>query len=477
MSPAVGALNQYGEDGLAILAFKIQALQFDLNRDLKFISMKDQLIRGRTLMLAAYQSGLVGPSALAATDTSNVIIIGAGVGGVSAALMACELGLSVTLVEADEACFPLLGLGSDRLFSATVYDWPHLHSGQHKFPYVDVLRDDETVKGFRGNAATLRFPATAQTASALRAEFLSQLDAYKKTFGARLRILCGYRLTLMKDVQVNESGHIVAVKVRDTKSPNHKLHLEGEIAIFALGFGLDKDIKQTEAAKDFFSYSSLKRDIETAITGPALGVVRIEGAGDGGLQEALRFVLNDDWHDLHRCVSLLEKKLSSDGFAAEWLQLCSRLQSAEDQALRSLMWGYTDERIYSELHALYERETADLLVRASGSVIQWHNDVVRQAPFKVQLLDHIAYSMKTYSLNRWLVGLISHVAASPEYVPGYVRIERVTPANAEPNPNVTLSRYGFAGSSKPEMVGTAGGVDLLRRIAFQAIPMNLDSVV
>ncbi|CAM3527733.1 hypothetical protein [Paracidovorax anthurii] len=477
MSPAIGALNQYGEDGLAILAFKIQALQFDLNRDLKFISMKDQLIRGRTLMLAAYQAGLIGPIPLAEPDTSNVIVIGAGVGGVSAALMACELGLSVTLVESDTACFPLLGLGSDRLFSATVYDWPHLHSGKHKFPYVEVLRDDETVKGLRGDAATLRFPSTARTASELRAEFLGQLDAYKTKFGARLKILCGYRLGLMKDISANEPGNVVAVKVRDTKSPDSKLHLEGQIAVFALGFGLDKDIQQTEAAKDFFSYCDLKKDIEAAVAGPAAGIVRIEGAGDGGLQEALRFVLQDEWHDLHRCVSRLEEILLSDGLGTEWLQLCSRLQSAEDQALRSLMWGYTDERIYSELHALYERETAALLAVAAPSVLQWHNEVVRQAPFKVQLLDRAAYSMKAYSLNRWLVGLLLHVAMSPGGAPGYVRIERVTPATADPKPNVTLRRYGFAGNTKPAMVGTAGEVDLLRRIAFQAIPMNLDSVV
>lgn len=155
----LSALKKDGEDGLAILAFKVQALQFDLNRDLKFISMKDQLIRGRTLVLAARQAGLIGPDPRVGPDQTNVIVIGGGIGGVSAALMACELGLSVKIVEAAPACFPLLGMGSDRLFSATVYDWPHAHSGSHAFPYVEPLRDKATAAQLRSNAAALRFPS------------------------------------------------------------------------------------------------------------------------------------------------------------------------------------------------------------------------------------------------------------------------------------------------------------------------------
>lgn len=468
---ALGALHDHGEDGLAVLAFKIQAQQFDLNRDLKFISMKDQLIRGRTLVLAARQAGLIGPTMRSASDEANVIVIGAGIGGVSAALMACELGLSAKLVEASAECFPLLGLGSDRLFSATAYDWPHAHSGRHAFPYIVSLRDNATAAQLRVQAARLQFPPIAETSQALRALFISQLQQYQTTFGAALDVLCKHRLASMDDVAVNATSKAVFV---DLQGPAGPRRLRGQIVIFALGFGLDKDSQQTLAAKEFFSYQGLKADIAKAQVKSGGGLVRIVGAGDGGLQEALRFVLDDAWHDLHRCVSELEKKMEAAGNGAFWLQLCSRLQSAEDQALRSLMWGYTDERIYCELDALYQREMTELLAVAPGPVAQWHAVVVRKAALKVQLVDSSTYSMKTYGLNRWLTGLLERCAAAGSR---HATLERVTPANAYGTPDVELTRKGFAAGTKQPQVGTADENDLLRRIAFQGIPMNLDAVV
>lgn len=468
---ALGALHNHGEDGLAVLAFKIQAQQFDLNRDLKFISMKDQLIRGRTLVLAARQAGLIGPDMRSGPHEANVIVIGAGIGGVSAALMACELGLSAKLVEAATDCFPLLGLGSDRLFSATVYDWPHVHSGSHAFPYIEALRDDATAQQLRDRAATLRFPSAAATSHALRTDFIGQLQQHQTTFGTALEVLCGHRLASMGDIAVNAPSRVVFVNVQ---SPTGVRQLRGQIVIFALGFGLDKDSQQTLAAKEFFSYCSLGSDVTKARTTPGGGLVRIVGAGDGGLQEALRFVLDDAWHDLHRCVSRLEAVLVAAGHGALWFQLCSRLQAAEDQALRSLMWGYTDDRIYRELDHLYQREMAVLLAVAPGAVAQWHAEVVRKAAFKVQLVDVSAYSMKTYSLNRWLAGLLQHIAPTQA---GQARLERVTPVHAHGKPDVELTRMGFAAGTKQPQVGTANEDDLLRRIAFQGIPMNLDAVV
>lgn len=468
---SLAAFQNHGEDGLAILAFKIQAQQFDLNRDLKFISMKDQLIRGRTLVLAAKQAGLVGPTMRVGQDDFNVIVIGAGVGGVSAALMACELGLSATLVETSKECFPLLGLGSDRLFSATVYDWPHMHSGDHAFPFIDTLRDAATAKALRLQAATLRFPLAATTGQALRKVFIAQLKQHQSNFGTALAVLSEHRLGSMDDIAVNSSSKLVFVSV---EGPTGKRQLRGQIVIFAMGFGLDKHSEQTLAAKEFFSYQNLATDIAKAVANPGGGLVRIVGAGDGGLQEALRFVLDDAWHDLHRCVSRLEAVLTASNHGAFWVRLCSRLQSAEDQALRSLMWGYADARIYLELNSVYEREIDGLLAVAPTSVARWHLEVVRNVALKVQLVDASVYSAKTYGLNRWLVGLLLRAPASGL---GQAKLERVIPKDAHGKPDVQLMRMGFAAATKQPQVGTANEDDLLRRIAFQGIPMNLDAVL
>lgn len=468
MTPTASPLSAHGEHGLAVLAFKVDALQFDLNRDLQFISMKDQVVRARTLILGAQQAGLFGPHPVQ-PDRANVIVLGGGVGGVSAALMACSLGLSVKLIEAADECFPLLNLGGDRLFSATVYDWPHEHSCSHKFPYVDPLRDSEIASKLRLTNDALEFPEKAVTAATLRETFLKQLATAKLKYGSRLEILQGHEVRTMDDVTTNRPSKVVKIEVHHGSTSRY---LTAQIAIFAIGFGLDKKSEQTEAAKDFFSYKNLNTDVAKAVAGG--GLVRIIGAGDGGLQEALRFVLSEKWHDLHLCVSELQTMLAAKGHLATWTRLCARLQSAEDQAVRAAMWGYSDELVYGELNAVYMREMEYLRKEAEDTLNEWRVSVVRQHRLRVELVDNSPYSKKAYALNRWWTGLLSILSDSK---PELATLGRVAPEAVNGNADVELVRAGFAAADKQSQIGTAGSDDLLRRIAFQGIPMTLDAIV
>ena len=402
-------------------------------------------------------------------DRSNVIVLGGGVGGVSAALMACSLGLSVKLIEAADECFPLLSLGSDRLFSATVYDWPHEHSCSHKFPYVDPLRDSATASKLRLTNDALEFPDQAVTAATLRRTFLDQLETAKNKHGSRLEILEGHLIRTMDDITTNLSSKVVKVEAHKGSKPRH---LTAQIVIFAIGFGLDKTNAQTEAAKDFFSYKDLKSHVDQAEAGG--GSVRIIGAGDGGLQEALRFVLSDKWHDLHLCVSELQGMLAAKGHSAAWSKLCARLQSAEDQAVRAAMWGYSDELVYGELDAVYKREIEHLQKVAPDTLKSWHLSVVRHAGIRVELVDKSPYSRKVYALNRWLTGLLSSLS---DPLSGLATLNRSAPGAMQVSADVELHRAGFAAADKQPQIGTASSDDLLRRIAFQGIPMSLDAVV
>ncbi|CAB3835209.1 FAD-dependent oxidoreductase [Achromobacter ruhlandii] len=470
---AVNSLRPGTKDGLAILAFKVQALQFDLNRDLQFISMKDQLIRGRTLVLAAAKAGLVNPGRSLANGSPNIIVVGGGVGGVSAALMACELGLTVQLVESTSACFSLLGLGSDRLFSATVYDWPHEHSGGHSFPYMEPLRNKETISNLKKKAAVLRFPDVPKTGAEMRKSFLLQLDKYKEKYRDNIEIIYEHSLHSMDDVAVNEASGRVRV---DVYGKGGVRNLNAQIVIFAIGFGLGKSNEQTLAARDFFSYNELESDINKALNGK--GKIRIFGGGDGGLQEALRFCLDPNWHDLGGCVNELREILRNANHGAHWAQMCGRIQSAEDQAVRASMWGYEDGCVYQELDQIYWREMEELNNLAPAALKIWYERVVRKVEIEIELVDELKFSKKVYGLNRWLVGLLIRLSVKGS---GRASLFRKTSemirSSGNEAPDVELRRIGFSSVSKQEQVGTAGSEDLLRRLAFQGIPMNLDPVV
>jgi hypothetical protein len=460
-------LQDDGENGLAVLAFKIQTRQFDLNRDLKYISMKDQIIRGRTLILGARRAGLIGKRPCANVNEANVVIIGGGIGGVSAALAACQLGLKVKVFESSSQCFSVLGLGTDRLFSATVYDWPHRHSGSHEFPFVAPLRSSSTVARLAATSSVLRFPDRPVQAAHLRKHLLDQLAGFQSKFGDRLEIYCECRLDKATDIYINPSTEVLSSEFNHAKGVTS---VKSEIVVFALGFGLDKNNEQTEAGREFFSYALLGNDVIKAMAGGRL--VRIVGAGDGGLQEALRFMFAEEYQDFHKAITALENSFADSGNGVVWTGVCADIQTAEDHAAKSLMWGYAEEVVYSELDEIYQEVVRSLITSHSTLLEEWRREVSRQEQFVVELVDGSGYSKRVYALNRFLIMLLQRLAP----VNGFASLRRVT-APSEKEADVELIRAGFSRVEKPTMIGTAGEEDLLRRIAFKAIPMNLDAVV
>jgi heterodisulfide reductase subunit A-like polyferredoxin len=84
--------------GLALLAYKIGPNQFELNRDLTYISMRDQVLRARTLIHAAFGAGIFekkdeSENSFADSEVDyDVVVLGAGVGGISTALFLVASG-------------------------------------------------------------------------------------------------------------------------------------------------------------------------------------------------------------------------------------------------------------------------------------------------------------------------------------------------------------------------------------------------
>lgn len=246
------------------------------------------------------------------------------------------------------------------------------------------------------------------------------------------------------------------------------MNVRSSIVVFAMGFGIGADLHGPEAAREFFGYSALESDVLTAEHG-SNHVVQILGCGDGGLQEALRFALAPEHQDLAEVVAKLEGELQT-AHSARWHDLLATLRTAEDQALRSLIWGYSEEVIFEELHHVYERAIGTLLVHCRREVEHWAAKVLRPVGITVEIVAR-GFSKRVYSLNRFLTMLLAEVPQQ-----GKARLCRVDEAHVTANPDIRLSRKGFAADTKPDALGTANGDDLLQRIAFRGLPMNLDAV-
>lgn len=106
------------ENSLALLAFNIGVNQFDINRGLAYISMRDQVLRARTLIAAAKGAELFelragGPDSDADEPVDyDVTVLGAGVGGISIAMAAVEKNLRTLVIDKSDHCFALLRSGT-----------------------------------------------------------------------------------------------------------------------------------------------------------------------------------------------------------------------------------------------------------------------------------------------------------------------------------------------------------------------------
>jgi hypothetical protein len=109
---------------LSLLAYKVKPRVFDISTGLRQISIRDQIIRGYLLI-----RDLVDGGQLAAGD--EILVVGAGVAGVSVAMAASDRGIRVLLVDAADAPLSLQKGVTTRFVGPHLYEWPlSLHDNQ-----------------------------------------------------------------------------------------------------------------------------------------------------------------------------------------------------------------------------------------------------------------------------------------------------------------------------------------------------------
>ncbi|WP_250537651.1 MULTISPECIES: FAD-dependent oxidoreductase [unclassified Caballeronia] len=117
-------------NGLALLAHKCAARTFDLSTGVVHASMRDQIVRAQLLIRDLREND---------PTCNRVLIVGGGVGGVSAATMACELDMDVVLVDSQNKPFSLQAGVTSRFVGPFMYEWPELGHDCQDYPPPGAL--------------------------------------------------------------------------------------------------------------------------------------------------------------------------------------------------------------------------------------------------------------------------------------------------------------------------------------------------
>lgn len=113
-------------DSLSLLSLKVAPNVFDVSSGLHHLSIRDQIVRARMLVRDLYNG---------TEKLDRLLIVGAGVAGMSAALTASEIGVSeVVVVETRSEPFAVFRGITSRYVGPFMYEWPSPFFSDQSYP-------------------------------------------------------------------------------------------------------------------------------------------------------------------------------------------------------------------------------------------------------------------------------------------------------------------------------------------------------
>ncbi|MGA2600845.1 MAG: FAD-dependent oxidoreductase, partial [Bryobacteraceae bacterium] len=310
------------------------------------------------------------------SSSRDLLVLGGGAGGVTAAIRAAQLGIKTTLVEASHHCFGRQKGCTTRWVDPTQYDWPADHWDRGVYPWAPPA---------------MPLPWAEQISSVIAAVWEREFRRAR----ARYPNLTFLPLTTVRSI-VYSSGARLAVMLSGSVKPASY----GAVLI-CVGFGMEK-----ASLRDYRSFQFWDSDLlESAGLGrTSIKRVLIAGGGDGALQDFLRITTG------MKSARELLKSLPADAQAL----VSSAIHSAEDQAQRAGIWCERrhEHAVFKRLQKVYLDQVTELL-KDAGVEKALDDALLNSKAFKKITLaypcDHFS---RCYGLNRLLVLLIiKHAAA------------------------------------------------------------------
>jgi hypothetical protein len=347
----------------------IAPFTYDLGGRFRPTAIRDQMLRARLLIDRAQEEGFF--------PTKKILVIGAGVAGVSAAARAARYGIFSVIVEQKRKAFERFSLCSSRWIHPAQYDWPAEHWERNQLD---------------------GFPLSYNPGwpSALAVQWQDVLESLKIK-----KIVDPVFDTSFSDNAL-KPGTIANIAARIGRS---SVDQEFDLVIRCEGPGIEDCQVGSYRGMEFFQTDPFEE--------PAVGLpegvtarVLISGGGDGALQDFIRIASGV------RSAGELFRMLFPDGADA----LISRILNVEIQAQRQLLWSSSprrpehDHSIHYELETAYNNFLLAGIERTTWDSLRAKFKEIAGARLRDERILHVCHSCTHFShcypLNRFLALLV-----------------------------------------------------------------------
>jgi hypothetical protein len=346
------------------------------------ISIRDQMNRAVLLVDRAVEACLIADSA------RPLLVDGAGVGGITAALRAVEHGVDTIVVEAAAKPFFRQADCETRWVDPAQYDWPATHWAEGEFPGL--------------SRPPMPLPWRGDYADRLALGWLRSLQLAPVPWPTKFQVLYGTQWTRPASVRGSRQ---VRVTLLDANGTSTTMTFGMMLATRTFGTE-DCSVGPAYTGYRFWDTdplarpnAGLPRDVEPRIL--------ISGGGDGALQDCLRIVFRGMTAD--QLYTLL-----APCFGAARGRVEATVRDAEDKAQRALSWGEHkghDHPVLAALHAAHEAAVDALWQDAAvrDDIRRALRALIRPEP-ALTLAHSCGHFKECYALNRFLVMLLKRHA-------------------------------------------------------------------
>jgi len=432
-------------DALPLLAYKIAPRQFDLSYRFSNISLRDQIVRGQTLVRTLKATDLIPASqGSGQTPKFDLLICGAGAAGLAAAKEAAELGMSFVLVERDgEVPGGVLSKDADRYVSTAMYEWPHPNHTEHAYPLSHpALLGGEATSSSAFKLDLSEPVLVAEFGRKIASVLKDDIKMWSDNFDNLGKHKKPARNLLIRNTTLSESSKRDLKKMLDEKVSIHGIPLSGtslpnitldyrgpgdakhftfrfEYVVYAVGFAKEavvyadekKPYRNFEHSEFWAKDKVSEKHLGFGGNKPCIGIL---GSGDGALQDALRCMVDpvEFPHPLKIWEGMMERqphpKYKPLKYSIHVREALARIAAADCYTTSGAVWSH-ETHVFQSLDKAFNGIIDDLLKKERFKLTQVIGSMLRDDVKKVTIVTQRGHFSKSYALNRFLVLLFLKV--------------------------------------------------------------------